>query len=55
MNEGFALVMSRAHGYNIISDKGELVLPEWHEDIQEPDADGYYTLIDGNERKKIKP
>ena len=55
MNDGFALVMSRAHGYNIISDKGELVLPEWHEDIQEPDDEGYYTLIDGNERKKIKP
>ena len=55
MVHGYALVMSRARGYNIISEKGELVLPEWHEDIQEADDEGYYTLIDGNERKKIKP
>jgi len=55
MVNGFAIVNLRGRGYNIINDRGELVLPEWHEDIREPDENGCYTLIDGYEEKKIKP
>lgn len=54
MIDGYAIVNSRKRGYNIINEKGEIVLPQWHEDVLEPDEKGCYTLIDGNKEEKIK-
>lgn len=50
---GFAIVRIRELGYNIINEHGEIMLPSWHEDIQEPDENGQYTLIDGRKTETI--
>ena len=50
---GYAIVRLRDLGYNIIDENGDFVLDKWHEDIEEPNENGEYTLIDGNERETI--
>lgn len=55
MNNGIAIVMTRNLGYNLMNDKAEILLQNWHEDIREPDDEGYYTLIDGSKEERIKP
>ena len=56
--DGVAIVRMDKLGYNLVGEDGELLLPEWHEDILEPhlgkDADGTYTVIDGDKSQKIK-
>jgi hypothetical protein len=52
MTNGFVVVMKNEEGYNIVSEEGEYVLKNWHEDIQE--MDGYkYQIIDGNNVREI--
>ena len=56
--DGVAIVKMDSLGYNLIRENGELVLPEWHEEILEPhigrEADGSYMVIDGDKKQKIK-
>ena len=53
MVDGIAIVSNRDLGYNLISDGGNLLLPEWHEDVIEGGGDNIYILIDGNTRQKV--
>ena len=54
---GVAIVKSPL-GYNLIDTNGEILLPDWHEDIIEPyighGRDDSYILVDGDHREKIK-
>lgn len=53
--KGIAIVSVDGKGYNLINEDGQIVLPEWHEDIHEEDGGEVYILIDDDgERKKAK-
>ena len=58
MVNGVAIVCDNSRGYNLINDKGEILLPDWHEDIIEPnlgkDASDNYTLVDGMDSVEYK-
>ena len=54
--DGYAIVSLNNKGYNLIDANGDIVLPEWHEDIEEPLGDGEgYTIVDGKERSLFNP
>ena len=54
--DGYAIVSLNNKGYNLIDANGNIVLPEWHEDIEEPLGDGEgYTIVDGKERSLFNP
>ena len=44
---GLAIVNNIGQGYNIINENGQLMLPNWHEDI-DLSNDGKYVVADAN-------
>ena len=54
MINGVAIVYKRGIGYNLMGENGNILLPEWHEDISETRDNTAYILIDGETRQKIK-
>ena len=53
---GYAIVGIDDKGYNLIDKNGNIILPEWHEDIYEPlGNEDSYVIVDGKERSLFNP
>lgn len=52
MINGLAIVGNNS-GYNLIDEQGNLVLPEWHEDVISDTNGETYTIVDGKHREQI--
>lgn len=56
---GYAIVSMNNLGYNIINEQGDIVLPQWHEDILEPGlgkgSSDAYIIVDGDKKAEFRP